>query len=113
MLTRTFTVRALYDNADGSLMPGRYVNVNLLTREYPDAIAVPSEAIISEMGHDKVFLYHGGKAESVIIAKGIRNDALVQVVQGLEVGDTVITTGTMQLREGQKVVLDAVKKIEN
>ena len=109
MLTRTFTVRALYDNADGSLMPGRYVNVNLLTREYPDAIAVPSEAIISEMGHDKVFLYRGGKAESVIITKGIRNDALVQVVQGLEVGDTVITTGTMQLREGQKVVLDVVK----
>lgn len=109
MDTRTFTVRALYDNSDGALFPGRYVNVNLLTREYPDAIAIPSEAIISEMGHDKVFLYRGGKAESVIITKGIRNDALVQVVQGLEVGDTVITTGTMQLREGQKVVLDAIK----
>ena len=113
MDTRTFTVRALYDNSDGALFPGRYVNVNLLTREYPDAIAVPSEAIISEMGHDKVFLYKGGKAESVIISKGIRNESLVQVVQGLEVGDTVITTGTMQLREGQKVVLDVVKQIEN
>jgi membrane fusion protein (multidrug efflux system) len=65
------------------------------------------------MGHDKVFIYKGGKAESVIITKGIRNESLVQVVQGLEVGDTVITTGTMQLREGQKVVLDAVKQVEN
>jgi len=34
-------------------------------------------------------------------------------VQGLAVGDTVITTGTMQLREGQSVVLDNVKQIEN
>ena len=57
--------------------------------------------------------YKGGKAESVIITKGIRNESLVQVVQGLEVGDTVITTGTMQLREGQKVVLDEVKQIGN
>ena len=113
METRTFTVRALYDNSDGALFPGRYVNVNLLTREYPDAIAVPSEAIVSEMGHDKVFLYKGGKAESVIISKGIRNESLVQVVQGLEPGDTVITTGTMQLREGQAVVLDVVKRIDN
>lgn len=113
MDTRTFTVRALYDNSDGALFPGRYVNVNLLTREYSDAIAVPSEAIVSEMGHDKVFLYKGGKAESAIITKGIRNEALVQVIQGLEPGDTVITTGTMQLREGQKVTLDEVKQIEN
>ena len=113
METRTFTVRALYDNSDGTLFPGRYVNVNLLTREYPDAIAVPGEAIVSEMGQDKVFLYKGGKAQSVVITKGMRNEALVQVVQGLEVGDTVITTGTMQLREGQKVVLDGVKQIEN
>jgi membrane fusion protein (multidrug efflux system) len=94
-------------------MPGRYVNVNLLTREYPDAIAVPSEAIISEMGYDKVYLYKHGRAESVIITKGIRNEGLVQVLQGLEEGDTVITTGTMQLREGQAVVLDAVRQIEN
>ena len=71
------------------------------------------EAIVSEMGHDKVFLYKGGKAESAIITKGIRNEALVQVIQGLEPGDTVITTGTMQLREGQKVTLDEVKQIEN
>ena len=56
-----------------------------------------------------MFLYRGGKAESVIISKGIRNESLVQVVQGLEPGDTVITTGTMQLREGQKVVLDEIK----
>ncbi|MBR2072080.1 MAG: efflux RND transporter periplasmic adaptor subunit, partial [Alistipes sp.] len=112
MDTRTFTVRALYDNSDGALFPGRYVNVNLLTREYPDAIAVPSEAIVSEMGHDKVFLYKGGKAVTTIITKGIRNEELVQVVQGLAVGDTVITTGTMQLREGQSVVLDGIKRIE-
>lgn len=101
--TRTFTVRALYDNRDGKLVPGRYVNVNLTTAEFVDALAVPSEAIVSEMGLDKVYVYRGGKAEPVEISKGLRTDAVVQVLRGLNEGDTVITSGTMQLRAGQPV----------
>ena len=101
--TRTFTVRALYDNKDGKLVPGRYASVRLTTREYSNALAVPSEAIVSEMGIDKVYLYRNGKAEPVEITKGLRTDAQVQVLRGLSVGDTVITSGTMQLRAGQAV----------
>lgn len=102
-VTRTFTVRALYDNSDGKLVPGRYANVRLTTQEFERTLAVPSEAIVSEMGIDKVFVCRGGKAEPVEISKGLRTDALVQVLRGLNVGDTVITSGTMQLRAGQKV----------
>ncbi len=101
--TRTFTVRALYDNSDGRLVPGRYVSVNLTTREFGNALAVPSEAIVSEMGLDKVYLYRNGKAEPIEISKGLRTDAMVQVLRGLNPGDTVITSGTMQLRAGQAV----------
>ena len=107
--TRTYTVRALYDNSDGKLVPGRYVNVSLTTQEFDKTIAVPSQAIISEMGIDKVFVYHNGKAEPVEITKGLRTDKYVQVLRGLSIGDTVITTGIMQLRVGQKVILDAVE----
>lgn len=107
--TRTYTVRALYDNSDGKLVPGRYVNVSLTTQEFDKTIAVPSQAIISEMGIDKVFVYHSGKAEAVEITKGLRTDKYVQVLRGLSIGDTVITTGIMQLRVGQKVILDAVE----
>lgn len=103
--TRTYTVRALYANTDGKLVPGRYVNVNLTTRHYDKTLAVPSEAIVSEMGIDKVFVCRNGKAEPVEISKGLRTDAQVQVLKGLSVGDTVITSGTMQLRKGQRVVV--------
>ena len=101
--TRTYTVRALYDNADRKLIPGRYVSVNLTTRQYERTIAVPSEAIVSEMGVDKVFLCKNNVAEPVEISKGLRTDAQVQVLSGLSVGDTVIISGTMQLRKGTKV----------
>ena len=107
--TRSFTVRAIYNNGDGKLHPGRYANITLTAQTFKNAISVPSQAIVSEMGVDKVFLYRDGKAQPVEITKGLRNESHVQVVRGLSVGDTVITSGTMQLRTGQKVTLDEVK----
>lgn len=107
--TRTFKVRAYYDNSNGKLVPGRYVNVTLTTNQYNNTLAVPSEAIVSEMGIDKVFLYRNGVATPAEIKKGVRTADKVQVITGLSVGDTVITSGTMQIRTGQKVTLDEVK----
>ena len=80
----------------------------LTTQTFEKTLAIPSQAIVSEMGIDKVFLYKSGKAVPVEIVKGMRNESLVQVLQGVEKGDTVITTGTMQLRTGQSVKLDNV-----
>ena len=108
--TRTFAIRAIYPNADEKLIPGRYVNVNLVTQRFENTLAVPSEAIVSEMGIDKVFVCKNGKAQPVEIAKGLRTDAMVQVLRGLVPGDTVITSGTMQLRSGQKVVVSVQQK---
>ena len=104
----TFAIRALYPNTDGKLMPGRFASVELKTQEFNDAITIPSQAIVPEMGIDKVYLYKSGKAQPVTITKGIRNDARVQVLQGLHIGDTIITSGTLQLRTGLRVTLDEV-----
>ena len=54
--THTLTVRALYANPNGRLTPGRYASINLKKQEIEDAIAIPSESIVPEMGKDKVFL---------------------------------------------------------
>ena len=104
--THTLSVRALYANADGRLMPGRYASVDLTKETIDGALAVPSEAIVPEMGKDKVFLYRGGKAQPVDIKTGIRTESRVQVLDGLAAGDTVIISGTLQLRTGLEVVID-------
>lgn len=106
--THTYTIRARYPNAGGRLMPGRFVNVELEARQYENTLAVPSEAIVSEMGVDKVFLYKGGVAQPAEITKGLRTESQVQVLRGVSAGDTVIVSGTMQLRTGQRVTLDSV-----
>lgn len=102
----TLPVRAIYPNTDGSVLPGRYVSIVLKKEEIPDAIVVPTEAIVPEMGKDKVFLYRNGKAQPVEVATGIRTESVVQIIDGLQVGDTVLTSGTLQLRTGLPVTLD-------
>lgn len=105
--TRSLTIRALYPNPSG-IMPGRYASITLRKQEFENALAIPSEAIVPEMGKDKVFLYKNGKAEPVDIVTGIRTEALVQAVAGLEEGDTVIISGTQQLRTGMAVTIDNI-----
>ena len=106
--SRQLPVRALYPNTGGQLLPGRYVSVSIKMDEIPNAITIPAEALVPEMGIDKVFLYKNGKAQPVEIKKGIRTDSKVQVVSGLNVGDTLIVSGTLQLRTGLDVKLDRI-----
>lgn len=106
--THTLTIRALYPNTNGTVLPGRYASIKLNKDEIKDALAVPSEAIVPEMGKDKIFLYKSGKAQPIEITTGIRTEAEVQVLQGLNVGDTIIVSGTLQLRTGLPVTLDDI-----
>lgn len=101
--THTLLVRALYPNKDGELLSGQYAGIRLKQKEIADAIAVPAEAIVPEMGKSKIFVYRNGKAEPVDVVTGIRTDAEIQIVKGLEVGDTILTSGTLQLRKGSPV----------
>lgn len=106
--THKLTVRARYPNTDGKLLPGRYVSIELKNNEIKNAIAIPSEAIVPEMGQNKVFVYRSGLAQPVDVEIGIRTDAEVQILRGLTAGDTIITSGTLQLRMGMPVTLDNI-----
>ena len=63
MATRTLKVRATYPNPGENILPGRYTSVEISKREIKDALAIPSEAVIPEMGKDIVYLYKNGVAE--------------------------------------------------
>ena len=107
-VTHTLTIRALYPNSESTVLPGRYASIRLKKQEIEEALAIPSEAIVPEMGKDKVFLYKAGKAQPVEIKTGLRTESQVQVVDGLPSGDTIIVSGTLQLRTGLPVTLDNI-----
>lgn len=106
--TATLTIRAIYPNSNGVLVPGSTAYINIRVFDIPDAIAVPTEALKPEMGVDQVFLYKSGKAQPVTVTKGIRTESQVQIIDGLHVGDTLITSGILQLRTGLDVTLDNI-----
>ena len=107
--TRSLKVRAKYPNADEAIIPGRYASIEITRREIKNALAIPSEAVIPEMGKNIVYLYKGGIAEPAEINLGLRTESQVQVLDGLSVGDTLITSGVMQLRTGLNVSIDNLK----
>ena len=107
--THTLSVRAIYPNTNGELMSGRYADIRLKQTEIADAIAIPAEAVVPEMGINKVFTYRNGKAEPVSVTIGIRTDKEVQILEGLQAGDTILTSGTLQLRKGSAVKIENIE----
>ena len=107
--TRSLKVRARYPNANESIVPGRYVSVEITKSEIKDALVVPSEAVIPEMGRQIVYLYKDGKAEPREIVLGLRTEDKVQALEGLDRGDTVLVSGVMQLRTGMPVRIENLK----
>lgn len=106
--TRTITLRALYPNVKEELKPGMFVEVSLLLSETDNAIAIPSEALLPEMEGEIVYVFRSGKAQTVKVTTGLRTESLIQIVDGLNFGDTLLTTGILQLRQGLPVVLDTL-----
>ena len=101
--TRTLQLRALCDNKSETIFPGSYVQIELRLKKIDNAIMVPSQAVIPVLKGQTVFVRKKGVAVSIPVKTGIRNASYVQIVEGIASGDTVITTGIMQLRTGMPV----------
>ncbi len=101
--TRTIGLRARYDNRDKRLVPGMFADLTLITDEKNNAIQVPSQAIVPEMNEKRIWLFRNGKAELVPVIAGSRTETMVEILSGVGVGDTVITSGLMQLRPNMAV----------
>jgi membrane fusion protein (multidrug efflux system) len=106
--TRTIVLRALYPNKNEELKSGRYASITLKMSQIDSAIAIPTEALIPEMEGEKVFIYKSGKASTVKVSTGLRTESRIQITRGLKYGDTLLTSGILQLRQSLPIVLDTV-----
>lgn len=101
--TRTLKLRAICSTTYKSLFPGAFVNVELNLKETDNAILIPTVAIVPELKGQLVYLYKDGVASQIKVELGVREENKVQIVSGLAEGDTVITSGILQIRPGAKV----------
>ncbi len=112
---RSIGVRGTIDNRQLALRPGMFARVTTVFGVRDKAKVVPEEAIVPQGGRQFVIkLVPGADKDSLVsqrvaVEVGIRRPGRVEIVKGLEEGDTVVTAGQQRLqKDGTAVkVLDA------
>lgn len=103
--TRTILLRARFTNTGLRLLPGMFAKGNLLAEGKNEYIQIPTEAVVPEMDGKRMWVVKNGKATSVPVQTESRDEKNVEIISGIQVGDTILTGGLMQLREGMAVTV--------
>lgn len=107
---RSVAVRGCIDNRSMQLRPGMFARVSSVFGERNDAMVIPEEAIVPQGGRAFVIrLVEGVEAgtrttQRVEVKVGLRQPGRVEIVDGLQPGDTVVTAGQQRIqRDGTAV----------
>lgn len=107
---RSVSVRASIDNPQLRLRPGMFARVAVRFGERADALVVPEEAIVPQGNSPYVLQLvpaeagNGATARRVPVRLGLRREGVVEVIEGLKAGDTVVTAGQQRVaRDGVPV----------
>ncbi|QPC43107.1 efflux RND transporter periplasmic adaptor subunit [Kaustia mangrovi] len=104
---RSLRLRAEVANENARLKPGLFARVAVTLAERDTALLVPESAIVPRGSERFVYTVAEGKAHFVKVVPGVRRAGRVEIREGLEPGDVVVTAGQLKLRDGAPVtVLD-------
>ena len=108
--TRNLKARAIIKNPSPSLVPGAFATVELRLGKINQALMVPTQAVIPQEKDKSLIIANHGKAKFVVIKTGIRNSSRIDVISGINPGDTIITTGLLFLKPGAILNYSTVKR---
>ena len=94
---RSALLRGRIGNPEGRLKPGMFARVRLILEERENAMVVPEESIVPQGSKVTVWKVVDGKALRAEVKTGLRRDARVEIVHGLQPGDMVVTAGQIRL----------------
>lgn len=107
--TGTLTVKALFDNPDGLLLPGMFARVSLIGDTIPNAILVPERAVQQLLGKSFVMLVGpDNKAVARTVTLGDKIGSYYVVKEGLDSSDIVVVEGLTTLQEGGDLAVTMV-----
>lgn len=101
--TRAIRLRARYENTKRDLLPGMFAHGQLQLEANQQFIPVPTQAVVPEMEGKRLWVVRQGRATSIAVETEDRDQRNVAVISGIVPGDTILTSGLMQLREGASV----------
>ena len=101
MRTRTAEVKLDYPVA---LIPGMFARLQVVIETATDAVVVPGDAVLVLPNGEKVaFIIKDGKAQRRVLQTGLEAGGQVQIVSGVQPGETVVTAGNEKLKDGMEV----------
>jgi membrane fusion protein (multidrug efflux system) len=103
-MTKTIKSRAAY-HGNERFYPGSFVKVFANLGATENALMIPTQCVIPTLKGQKVFICENGLATEKMITIGVRTDTKIQIIEGLNVGDTVITTGLLSMKKESKLKL--------
>jgi len=106
--TRSLSVRAIVSSQDPFLIPGAFAKVKIELGRNETSIMIPTEAVIPQGRKKQIFQFKNGKAVQLEITTGVRDSSRIQVLSGLNIGDTVITTGLLFIKPGSDVKISKI-----
>ena len=108
--THSIQVRALLDNKDHTMRPGQFARVEVNLGHDPNAILLPVAAVERQGKRSYVFLIIDNTAIEKDVVLGTQERDVVQVKEGLNGGETVVTVGQVNLHDGAFVKVAAPEK---
>jgi len=106
--TRNLKVRAMVNSHSTELISGAYANVTLRLGENKNALLIPSNSLIPQEESKTVIVARNGKAHFVVVKTGTRQPTNIEITDGIQVGDTIITSGLQFLKEDSKLSYSTV-----
>lgn len=101
---RSVVARGVIANPDSSLRSGMFAKARIVLKDKPQAVVIPEEAITPVGGELFVYRVVEGKARMTRVSSGLRRDGKVEILEGIAVGEVVITAGQLKIqRDGQDV----------
>ena len=107
--TRSLLVKAISDSKGGKLVPGSSAKIAFALHAAQDGILVPTQALIPNAKGYSLFRINNGKAERRDVKTGNRTKGTVQTLEGLSIGDTVLTTNLLRLDTGVPVTASTIE----
>ncbi len=107
-VTRNIKARAFLDS--GNILPGAFVKVLLDKKR--KAMIVPTNSIIPEAYLSQVVVVKNGKAVFKTVETNLRNATVIEIMKGLEPGDSIVISGMLYVRPNAKVKIKRVRTLK-
>lgn len=101
--TLTYPVTISVDDSSGAIKAGMFAEIQIVSDMKKDVICIPSDAVFIKSGESRVVVLNGDIPAITVVEPGLDNGTIVEIISGLNVGDTIAITGQQYVVDGEPV----------